>query len=117
MKVSLNWRRSSERYSLNVPEFSISEGVSMGAVKERALQVSALFVALAVWAIVAVWVDLPSAIPPPVDVFDRLGGMIASGGVTGPLFSTLSRTAMGFVVGFIAGVAYGILAHARPAFG
>lgn len=89
----------------------------MEHLKERSLQIASLVVAVVVWAVVAAWVDLSTAIPPPTEVFVELKDLVLSGDAWGPLAATLGRTTMGFVLGFALGVAYGVLVHAFPAVG
>ncbi|HLU52579.1 MAG TPA: ABC transporter permease subunit [Acidimicrobiia bacterium] len=89
----------------------------MVALKERSLQLLSLVVAVLIWEIVARAVDLSSAIPSPLVVFESLWNLVTSGKAWGPLTATIARTLMGFLLGFVAGVAYGVTVYAKPIVG
>lgn len=89
----------------------------MANLKERSLQILSLVVAVVLWEILARVVDLSSAIPSPLLVFEALWEMVASGNAWGPLGATITRTILGFLLGFVAGVAYGVTVYAKPIIG
>lgn len=87
----------------------------MEQTKERALQASSLVALVAVWQLLSRTLDI-SALPPPTQVAVVLYDLVADGSAFGPLASTLRRTALGFLLGFSAGVLYGILVYVSPRF-
>ena len=85
--------------------------------RHRLAQVGSLVVLVGVWWLISIAVqvlrvvqitDEPNLIPTPVDVLPRLIDLITTGRFIGPLVESLTRTAVGFGSGFIAGVALGI---------
>lgn len=77
--------------------------------------------AISLVAIVVVWAIVSAVVgsrifPGPGQVAPEFTGLIASGEFAGPLVQSLSRTALGFMVGFIAGVAIGIASAKAPWF-
>jgi len=88
----------------------------MERTKERVFQASSLVALVAVWELLARALDV-SALPPPTQVVVVLYDLLADGTAFGPLASTLRRTALGFLLGFGAGVLYGIVVYVYPRFG
>lgn len=88
----------------------------MEQTKERILQAASLVALIGVWELLAQMLDV-SALPPPTQVVTVLYELVADGAAFGPLASTLRRTALGFLLGFAAGVLYGIGVYASPRFG
>jgi NitT/TauT family transport system permease protein len=88
----------------------------MEQTKERVFQASSLVALVAVWELLARALDV-SALPPPTQVVVVLYDLLADGTAFGPLASTLRRTALGFLLGFGAGVLYGIVVYVYPRFG
>lgn len=88
----------------------------MNIFKERSLQALSLVVVLVVWEVAARAVALGDTYPPPTQVAPDLFELVRDGDVWGPLFSTLGRTAAGFAVAFVIGIAYGILVYVSPRF-
>jgi len=88
----------------------------MERTKERVFQASSLVALVAVWELLARALDV-SALPPPTQVVVVLYDLLADGTAFGPLASTLRRTVLGFLLGFGAGVLYGIVVYVYPRFG
>ncbi len=88
----------------------------MEQTKERVFQASSLVALVAVWELLARALDV-SALPPPTQVVVVLYDLLADGTAFGPLASTLRRTVLGFLLGFGAGVLYGIVVYVYPRFG
>jgi NitT/TauT family transport system permease protein len=75
--------------------------------RDRGVQLVSLVAFVLLWAVVSVVIGT-KILPGPVDVAPAFGRLVSTGQFLGPLFESLSRTAIGFVVGFFAGLAFGI---------
>lgn len=75
--------------------------------KERFVQLLSIAALIGLWALVARFVS-PGVLPTPSEILNHLTRLVATGDFVGPLIESLFRTTIGFVVGFIGGVAYGI---------
>jgi ABC-type nitrate/sulfonate/bicarbonate transport system permease component len=84
--------------------------------KERSFQLLSLVFIVIAWEIAARAVGLGDTYPPPSRVAPDFIELFREGDVYGPLFGTVLRTACGFALAFVAGIAYGILTYASPRF-
>ena len=85
----------------------------MEMIKERATQALSLVVLVAAWEALSHFLD-SNALPPATDVAGRLWDLVSAGDAFSPLWSTLSSTAVGFALGFVGGLFYGITVYLRP---
>ena len=85
--------------------------------RDRVAQLGSLVALIIVWALISSAVEAfrvvqqrsgGNLLPGPVDVAPALAQLLGSGQFAGPLWESLTRTAIGFAVGFIAGLAIGI---------
>lgn len=76
--------------------------------KRYSPQISSVVLALLVWEVVSRVID-SSGLPPASEVLGQLADYVASGRAWEPLGSTLLRTALGFLLGFVVGTGYGVL--------
>lgn len=67
---------------------------------------AALLLAVAVWAVVAAWVDDP-ILPQPLDVFERVVAIVASGEAVTNFASSIGKIAAGFLIAMSAGLVVG----------
>jgi NitT/TauT family transport system permease protein len=84
------------------------------ALVNRRYQVFGLIAIVVVWQLSAWVIALGDTYPGPLTVVPELWALLSSGDAWAPLLSTLSRTAAGFVVGFVLAVVYGVCAYAYP---
>ena len=77
--------------------------------KDRATQLASIVLLVAVWALLARSVGGGGVVPGPADVVPDLMRIIPSGDFLVPLATTLSRTASGFSVAFLGGIAFGLV--------
>jgi NitT/TauT family transport system permease protein len=85
--------------------------------RDRAAQLASLAALVVVWALISAAVEAfrvvqersgGNLLPGPIDVAPVLAELVTSGEFAGPLWESLTRTAIGFTVGFLAGVGIGI---------
>lgn len=81
--------------------------------RQRLVQVSSLLLLVGVWAGVSALIGA-RILPGPAEVLPWFVNLITTGTFLGPLVESLSRTIVGFGVGFIGGVAYGIATAKVP---
>lgn len=74
---------------------------------DRGFQALSIVIVLLVWTAAAISVG-DGILPGPADVLQPLGRIVPSGEFLGPLWETLSRTAIGFVLSFIVGISTGL---------
>jgi ABC-type nitrate/sulfonate/bicarbonate transport system permease component len=74
---------------------------------DRGFQLLGVAIVLLLWTFAAVSVG-GGVLPGPADVIGPLGSIVPTGEFLGPLWETLSRTAMGFALSFVVGVSAGI---------
>jgi len=79
----------------------------MAAIKERGLQLLSLVLLVLAWGVTSLIVG-PHIIPPPTDVFPVAWEMVASGAFAEPLFASLFRLLLGFILALSLGTAVGI---------
>lgn len=79
----------------------------MEAIKERGVQLLSLVLLVLAWAAVSLFVG-ERIVPPPIDVFPLAWQMIASGTFAEPLFVSLFRLVLGFILAMSLGIAFGI---------
>lgn len=84
------------------------------ALTDRRYQVFGLVAIVVGWQVSSWLIALGDTYPGPLTVVPELWRLLSSGDAWGPLTSTLSRTAAGFVVGFVLAVAYGVCAYVYP---
>lgn len=77
--------------------------------RERIVQLLSVVLLIGAWAIVSVLIS-NGVFPGPHEVLPQLERLITTGRFVDPLLQSLQRTTVGFVLGFVAGVAYGIAA-------
>jgi NitT/TauT family transport system permease protein len=75
--------------------------------RDLGAQFLSIVVFVAVWGLASILIG-PKILPSPVDVAPALGDLLSSGHFVSPLYESLSRTTIGFVVGFSSGLAIGI---------
>ena len=79
----------------------------MEAIKERGLQLLSLILLLLAWEVVALIVGL-HILPPPTAVLPAAWGMVVSGVFAEPLFTSLYRLLLGFLLAMSLGISFGI---------
>jgi NitT/TauT family transport system permease protein len=87
--------------------------------RDRGVQVGSLILLLIIWQVFATLIGAfggHNIVPGPLDTAPEFFSILASGGFTTPLIESISRTALGFVVAFIAGTAIGIASAQAPTF-
>ncbi len=81
--------------------------------RQRFVQVGSVLVLVATWAVASIAIG-PKILPGPGEVFPRFADLVTTAKFVGPLVESMSRTVVGFGVGFVGGVAYGIAAAKLP---
>lgn len=85
--------------------------------RDRAAQLGSLLALIVVWGVISAAVEVlrvvqersgGNLLPSPIDVAPALAQLVTSGQFAGPLWESLTRTAIGFAVGFLSGMAIGI---------
>jgi ABC-type nitrate/sulfonate/bicarbonate transport system permease component len=87
--------------------------------KDRGLQVLSLLALLGIWALFSLLIGTfggHSIVPGPLDTAPELAKLLAGGKFVTPLLETLSRTAVGFVTAFVAGLSIGLATAKLPTF-
>lgn len=93
--------------------------------RDRLAQLGSLVALVIVWWVISGIVQVfrvvqqrsgGNLLPGPIDVAPAFAQLISSGQFIGPLSESLTRTAIGFLVGFLAGVAIGITTAKSPWF-
>jgi NitT/TauT family transport system permease protein len=87
--------------------------------RDRGLQVLSLIALLIGWAAFSAIIGAfggHSIVPGPIDVAPRFAELISTGEFVTALILSLSRTAIGFVVAFVAGLAVGMASAKLPTF-
>ena len=79
----------------------------MEAIKERGVQLLSLILLVLAWAVASLVVG-ERILPPPTEVFPVAWGMVISGAFAEPLFASLFRLLLGFILAMSLGVAFGI---------
>ncbi len=79
----------------------------MAAIKERGLQILSLILLLLAWEVVALIVGT-HILPPPTAVLPAAWGMVVSGVFAEPLFTSLYRLLLGFILAMSLGISIGI---------
>jgi NitT/TauT family transport system permease protein len=105
MAVSANQRR-------------LSPGLEAG-LRDRGVQIVSLIALLILWQVFAKAIGAfggHNIVPGPIETAPEFFSILGSGGFTTPLIESLSRTAIGFVVAFVAGTAIGIASAQAPTF-
>jgi len=89
------------------------------ALRDRGVQLGSLVILLLLWQVFAKAIGAfggHNIVPGPIETAPEFFSILESGGFWTPLIESVSRTAIGFVVAFVAGTAIGIATAQTPTF-
>ena len=104
--------------AVSATQSRVSPGLQ-AAFRDRGVQVLSLIALLILWQLFATAIGAfggHNIVPGPIDTAPEFFSLLGSGAFVTPLFESVSRTLIGFIVAFLAGTAIGIASAQAPTF-